>query len=567
MRQFDVRVHRLEDVGPLRDWLRSNEIAVAGIGGKKVRVYILEDLGVEARIAALPDVATVEEYIPPKLHNDFARRLLGIDDPNNNPPLVIQQEGDGQIVGVADTGLDEDHPDLNGRIVGVVALGRANDATDPHGHGTHVSGSILGDGTASGGTVRGVAPKARLFFQSLLDAQGGLGGLPVNLGDLFDEAYQQGVRIHNNSWGSAVRSMYTGDASDVDEFVASHRDMLIVFSAGNEGKATDRLNSQAGFVDWLSVGSPASSKNSLAVGASRSSRTSGGLAGLTWGQGWPQEFPDPPIADENISGDAESLAAFSSRGPCDDKRIKPDVVAPGTDIVSTKSSRAPLRNFWAAYPGNGQYAFLGGTSMAAPIVAGAATLVREYYVKDRQIDPSAALLKASLMNCTRWLSGADATADFQLMPNFHQGFGRIYLPWAIPNPLVPWFGLEVVDTWQDVGAQFQQSGQRLRFQVDVTGGDWLRICLAWTDLPAGALQNNLDLFVQDPSGAKHMGNADLPMSLHIPDPENHVELVRLEQPAPGTYLIQVSATNILRGPQDMALVVAGSLGSGLTSIS
>ncbi len=563
MKLFDVRLHRPEDSGTVTQWLDGHGVAIAGAGGRKIRVYALDGSGLEDQIAALPEVANVEEYIPPKLHNDVARQLLGVDDPNSNPSLVIQQQGDGEIVGVADTGLDVGHQDFQGRIAGIVALGRANDPSDPHGHGTHVAGSVLGDGSASGGAIRGVAPKAQLFFQSLLDAQGGLGGLPVNLGDLFDEAYQQGVRIHNNSWGSAVRSMYTGDATDIDEFVASHRDMLVVFSAGNEGQAADRLNSKVGFVDWLSIGSPGSSKNALTVGASRSSRTAGGLSGLTWGQGWPQEFPDPPIASDKISGDPQGVAAFSSRGPCDDRRIKPDLVVPGTDILSTKSSRAPLRNYWSSFPGNGQYAFMGGTSMAAPLVSGAAALVREYYVKDKQAKPSGALLKATLINSTQWLTGADATADFALMPNFHQGFGRIHLPWAIPNASIPWFKLEFLDTWQDNALQFQRTGQRLRYQVDVAGGDWLRICLVWTDLPARALQNNLDLFLQEPGGAKRMGNADLPMSLHIPDPDNNAELIRLERPAPGTYLIQVSATNILRGPQDMALVVAGDLTSGL----
>src|SRR5215210_1840406 len=176
--------------------------------------------------------------------------------------------------------------------------------------------------------------------------------------------------------------------------------MLIVISAGDEGQSANRLHSAPGFPDWLSIGSPASCKNALTVGASRSSRTSGGLSALTWRDAWPDNFPDPPIADETISGNPDGLAAFSSRGPCDDHRIKPDVVAPGTDIASARSSRAPLRRFWGPFPGNGSYAYMGGTSMAAPLVTGCAALVREYYRKSRNHQPSAALLKATLINST-----------------------------------------------------------------------------------------------------------------------------------------------------------------------
>jgi serine protease AprX len=170
------------------------------------------------------------------------------------------------------------------------------------------------------------------------------------LGDLFEEVHRAGARIQNHSWGARTNAAYTSNSLEVDEFVGRHRDALLVISAGNEGQAADRQNSAPGFVDWLSVGSPASSKNALTAGASRSDRTSGGRASLTYGEVWPDEFPDPPISDEKISGDAEALAAFSSRGPCDDDHIKPDVVAPGTDIASTKSSRA-LEKLLGSIPG------------------------------------------------------------------------------------------------------------------------------------------------------------------------------------------------------------------------
>lgn len=566
MLTFDVRLHRAEDAPSLRAWLEAHNIAIAGVSPRKIRIYLLQGAPELFEIPALPEVATFEEYVPPKLHNDAARRLLRIDA--GNPVATLPLTGAGQIVAVADTGLDSNHPDFQGRIVSVVALGRPNDSSDPNGHGTHVAGSVLGNGSASNGQVRGTAPGAQLFFQSIMDANGELGGLPVDLNDLFDEAYQAGARIHNNSWGAATASRYTVNSVEVDEFVANHRDMLIVISAGNEGIASaPRTNAAAGFVDWLSIGSPASCKNALTVGASRSDRISGGYSQMTYGTAWPGDFPDPPIASERISGNPECLAAFSSRGPCDDRRIKPDLVGPGTDIASTKSSLAPLRNFWGAYPNNARYAFNGGTSMSAPLIAGCAALVREYYESMRNHQPSAALVKATLVNGTRWLSGADSIAPAPGTPNFHQGFGCVNMATSVPNPTNANMRLEFVDSWRQGAMQFATTGQRFRFQFRLTApSPVLSICMAYTDLPARALQNNLNLFVQIPDNSKVFGNTQLPMSLNIPDPDNNVEIVRLQNAAAGTYIIQISATNLLRGPQDFALVVTGENLSGLTQI-
>jgi subtilisin family serine protease len=569
MLTFDVRLHRAEDLGKVRGWLQGLGLKLAGASGRKIRLYLMDDGTLDAElqaIRAVPEVAHVEEYVAPKLHNDAARQLLGID-PGGNPGVPLPQTGAGQIVAVADTGLDDTHKDFQGRIVGLIARGRPNVTTDPHGHGTHVAGSVLSDGSASQGRFRGAAPGASLFFQSLLDADGGLSGLPLDLGDLFDEAYQAGARIHNNSWGAVVGSEYTLNSLEVDEFVASHRDMLIVISAGNEGQAANRVNSQPGFVDWLSIGSPASCKNALTVGAGRSSRTSGGYSQLTYGQAWPAEFPLAPIGTENVSGNPECMAGFSSRGPCTDRRIKPDVVAPGTDIVSAKSKLAPLRRFWGSVPGHPEYGFMGGTSMAAPLVAGCAALVREYYVTTRNHQPSAALLKATLINGAHWLTGGDAVAEHPDAPNYHQGFGAVSMLTTIPNASARALRLEFLDPWQDPQQHFVRNGQRVRRQVTVSGGAFLRICLVWTDGAARALQNNLNLFVQHlPTQRKWIGNDKLPRSLGIPDPENNVEVVRLDNPAPGDYLIQITASNLLQAGQDYALVVVGELGSGLVTV-
>jgi hypothetical protein len=97
----------------------------------------------------------------------------------------------------------------------------------------------------------------------------------------------------------------------------------------------------------------------------------------------------------------------------------------------------------------------------------------------------------------------------------------------------------------------------------VDSGLPLRICLAYTDVPGRALQNNLNLLVQTPSNAKLTGNFQLRMGLLPLDTDNNVEVVRIEAPAKGDYLIQVTAANLLKPPQEFALVVSGDLASKL----
>ncbi|HEX9374295.1 MAG TPA: S8 family serine peptidase, partial [Roseiflexaceae bacterium] len=219
--------------------------------------------------------------------------------------------GAGQIVAVADSGLDTGmiatlSPDFAGRIVATHVLSAGGDLGDSNGHGTHVAGSVAGAGIQSGanpalhqygGSFAGVAPEAGLViqaFEALPD--GSTIGLPSDYYTLFSQAYADGARLHTNNWGdytgpitdtAAAFGGYTYGAQRADQFLWDHPDMTIFFAAGNSGKdgtpgALGFCTGGDGVVDPDSLLAPGTAKNVVTVGASESSRNTGGLAGTPW---------------------------------------------------------------------------------------------------------------------------------------------------------------------------------------------------------------------------------------------------------------------------------------------
>jgi subtilisin family serine protease len=556
------------DVNPLAEDPRTVEVVLHGnVEPEAVREKIASAAGIDpesmrmddnkvrltlstarlGRLARIDEVRHIEGYSGSKTCNNVARALIDVD--------AVQVEGGGvnfagadEVVAVCDTGLDTGdpnniHPAFRGRVAKLYAFFRPR-ASDHQGHGTHVAGSVLGDDVLQDGTrIRGVAPMATLVMQSAVTADGDFTP-PTDLNDLFGPPYlDDGARVHSNSWMSGTsidHGMYTQQSREVDKFVWEHRDMVICFAVGNDG-ADD---SQTGKITPGSVGPPSTAKNCISVGASESMRPE--LAQITYNLIAPQQFTVNPIASDPISDNPNGVFAFSGRGPTRDHRIKPDVVAPGCSILSAKSSFAIPTTLFGTSP-DPNYTFNAGTSMATPIVAGCAAVVRESFRVRRGIHPSAALVKAMLINGATLLTGQYIPPELGPSPNESEGFGRV----SLAASLAPVADDDKVAFWDEGEALDVEEEEQHNFTVPA-GASGLKVTLVWTDPPGEALQNDLDLIVRDANGTERHGN--MPPASADFDRVNNVEQVIWTNAAPGETQIIVRAFRIPVNKQPYALV-------------
>ncbi|GAB4121567.1 MAG: hypothetical protein Fur005_43660 [Roseiflexaceae bacterium] len=522
-------------------------------------------------IIARDDVLWVEQALPLRVHNDQARAIVGITAARQELSWLT---GAGQIVAVTDTGLDQQgnlSSDFSGRVVAGFAPNAMNSGcstnvwSDYGGHGTHVSGTILGSGTLSpsGINYAGMAPEARLVVQSVASSTSTsfLDCFPSD-DSFLSKAYNAGARVQNGSFGSSVSGAYDSFAQLVDEFLWNNPQHLFVVSAGNSGEDADNN----GVVDSDSMESPAVAKNVIAVGASENTRPPSGtncsfsgdpVENFCW-NAYLLIF-GTTLANDFVSDNASGMAAFSARGPADDGRIKPDIVAPGTNIISTRSHQAE-----ATYDNivNSDYAYLSGTSMSAPVVSGAAALVRQWLSVSRSISsPSAALVRALLLNGTTDLTpGQYGTGSIREIPaawpNNVQGWGRLNVAGSVElsNSAI---------TLIDNSSGLQTNGSNTS-TINLTNGQTVRITLAWTDYPgtplAGkALVNDLDLEVVAPNGTTQYGNQSASLGScrsANADRCNTAESISFTASSSGTYTVRVRGYSVAAGPQPYAVVIS-----------
>lgn len=543
-------------------------------------------------LAAWPDIFNIETWTAPEMQDEAQGQILAgniITDAGktipSGPGYLAWLDGLGfpqdpsayPLVEVMDDGLDQGiasavmHPDyyVLGVSPGTVRVAYMTNCTTDSlpnavgGHGNLNAGIIAGYNNRVGFPYQdplgyhyglGISPYGRVAATKIFrnDSSFDLTKCSGSYSAMVSRSYSGGARITSNSWGNNAASylgQYTAAAQvydiltrDAAPAVPGNQQMLHIFSGGNSG------SSGAG-----SVTSPGTAKNVISVGAAEGVRDQG-------------------VQDRcgHVNADsADDIAGFSSRGPADDGRMKPDIMAPGVHI-SAQASQDPaysgktvcgtyLNEYYPA--GQTVYTWSSGTSHSAPAVSGAAQLAYEYYQRVLQPGavPSPAMVKALLLNSTQYMTGVSAN---DTLPSPNQGWGRANL-----GRLFDGTSRYLLDQ----SFVFNNTGSEMLVQGGIIDSSKpFRVTLVWTDAPGAtagsAYVNNLDLEVtvgqQVYKGNVFSGAASITGGSF--DAVNNVESVFLPEGLTGVWQVRVVARNIAGDAifdngdatdQDFALVI------------
>ena len=500
--------------------------------------------------------------------------------------------GAGVVVQCVDTGLDRGnatnlpgtvHTDILGRVAGVSDYSGDNDGIDKNGHGTLNAGIISGNPftrlTDPDGYLvsMGVSPKARIFATKVSNSTSFT--FTETHKNMVQEARSFGASVSLQPWGRGTRTFnpntgefsdppaYSTDAAEFDGLTRvangdnfNPQSMLFVFSAGNFGWFCDMFGCM---MVEKSISNPGLAKNVISVGAFTGSPPEGG------------KRRDP--------------VQNTSRGPTQDGRIAPTLVAPGMGITGMASQSEGYQNGSPVFYPAGQtlYTRGNGSSHAAAQVAGGAALFTDWWQRFNNYSstPSPAMIKAALINSAEDEQGGSYpvfipdgmmgegapeydTVDFAPDPN--QGWGGLNLDTLIPDP-----GGENKYIFFDQDTKtFNAVAQEWEETIYAIDQDTpLYITLAWTDPAAApaaskALVNDLDLIVTNGADQIIYGNAfrkGWSGAGGSPDRVNNVEVVKIEHPY-GAYKMKVKAITLAgkilpsdsTNKQDFALAIRGA---------
>ncbi|HEV3378393.1 MAG TPA: S8 family serine peptidase [Thermoleophilaceae bacterium] len=565
-------------------------------------------------LAREPGVVAVEAYAEPELLDERAAQIMagnlnGAFQPSGDtyldwlvdPSRIPTEDTFDFAIDVTDEGLDNGailtaHPDFRQHGTGTTTrvsytanYTSDSNARDCGGHGTNVASIATGYNTRTSSPEYqdannfnhglGVAPFARLGGSKIFECDGDFSSAWTPAG-LTAAAYANGARISNNSWGTGNDSSwgdYGARSAAYDQLVrdarpeAGNQEMVEVFAAGNHGDDVpdDPPPGEPEFPNegYGTISMEGSAKNVITVGASE------GVLAL-------EDAPDGCGVTNVQANSARDIINFSSRGPTDDGRLKPDLVAPGTHITGA----APQHSGYLDAPnphgvcdkffsGTSWYSVVSGSSQAAPQVAGAAALVRHWYRRTQTngtVDPSPALTKALLVNTATDLAGGNdgkGTSNMPPGPNSDQGWGRVNLGTTFDST-----AREYRD--QLPGDLLGTSGETRARSYSVPDPTRpVKVTLAWTDAPGptsgNPVVNNLDLVV-DAGGRTYKGNVfagALSRTGGTADPRNNVESVYLPAGVVTRLGVTVKGTTVAGDgvpgigdltDQDFALVVSNA---------
>ena len=490
--------------GTIRDYIESINAVVAWVPRSDVEALAAEDA-----------VQWIEPPLPPLEVVNDSNRVLTQADTVAAAPYGL--DGTGINVLVYDGGSARaSHADFGGRLT-------VRDSSTMDDHPTHVSGTIGGDGAASGGVYRGMAPG--VVIQSYGFEYDGTGHwLYTNPGDLeddYDEAINtHGAELSNNSIGSNVAPYgypcewegdYGATSMLVDAIVGGSLGdpMRVVWSNGNE-------NGYYCGTGYHLTAPPSCAKNHITVGA--------------------------------VNANDDSMTQFSSWGPTDDGRLKPDVVGPGCQsdgdygVTSCGSSSDTA------------YVTMCGTSMSAPTVTGLCALILQDW---KALYPGDPLPRNSTLKALLTHNAQDLGTTG---PDFVYGYGSVRVKDTV----------DFLRTGSLTEASLDQGGEQQYLVQVPSGADTLKATLAWDDPPGAVntypeLVNDLDVVAIAPDGETTYypwtldpspGNEANPAVRTAPDRVNNIEQVVVDSPAEGWWTIQVSGYAVPDGPQVYSLTVS-----------